>query len=293
MAAPLIPPGIGPGPGLRRGSVGTLVADTPNDEHIEITFGGPRITRSFLVKDLTGDPDHRLNNAFYVAGVPQMGDVHKAREGAFVSRVSAAHLPDSPTKARIQVEWSFFALPEERPLLEVVSVTVPKTTHFDVHGNPILLEHTFLFPPPEGELGPPNRVKGKPQVVAVDYQASEEYVIFRRREAFDPWALSRLYKGTVNGRSVFGDRPRMWMCTQLDGFTDDGGASWNVTYAFQRNIDTWDVRVIYRDPATGEGVVDPIEGKGIKWVQLYPATDFEALNLTLGEPVGPRLGFQP
>lgn len=291
MAVPLVPPGVGPGPGLRRGSVGTLVADTPNDEHIELTFSGPRINRSFLVKDLIGDADHRLNNAFYVAGIPQMGDPHKAREGAFVSRLSASHLPDSPTKARVQVEWSFFAQPEERPLLEIVSVTVPKTTNFDVQGNPILLEHSIIIR--DEEAGTSTEKKLPPQVVAVDYQASEDYVIFRRREAFDPWALSRLYKGTVNARPVFGDRERMWMCTQLDGFTDDGGASWNVTYAFQKNIDTWDIRAIYRDPATGEGVVDPIEGKGIKWVELYPATDFEALDLTLGEFVGPRPGFQP
>lgn len=294
MPAPLVPPGdIGPGGRPRPGTVGTLVADLPNDERIELTRAGPRITRTFLVKDLRGDVDHRLHNALFVSGVPQMGEIHKAVEGAFVGRVGAEHLPGSPTQARVHVEWGFFADEEDDPffnepddnavpVLEIASTMVRKTTNFDVHGAPILLEYTRDVPLP-GEEGP-SGPELPPQVAAVEYQVSEDYVLFRRRERNDPWARSRLYKGTVNATPVFGWGPRYWMCVQLDGFTDDRGASWNVTYAFQRNVDTWDARSIYRDPATGEGVPDPIEGVGIKTVELYPATNFFDLNLTLATP---------
>lgn len=289
MPAPLIPPGdIGPRPGPRPGTVGTLVADLPNDEHIEITRSGPRITRTFLVKDLRGDPDHRLNNARFVSGIPQMGDFHKAVEGAFVGRVGLDHLPSSPTQARVRVEWGFFADEEDDPFfnapddnavpqLEVSSVLVPKTTNFDVHGVSILLEHSIIIEDPE--TGTSTEKKLPPQVAAVEYLAPEDFVIYRRREVHDPRPRSRLFKGHVNDRTVFTDGPRMWLCTQLDGVTDDRGASWNVTYAFQRNIDTWQARVIYRDPATGEGVKDPIEGVGIKTVELYPEANFFELNI--------------
>lgn len=289
MVAPLIPPGdIGPGGRPRPGSTGTLVADLPNDERIELTRTGPRITRTFLVKDLRGDVDHRLYNALFVSGVPQMGEIHKAIAGAFVGRVSAEHLPASPTQARVHVEWGFFADEEDDPffngpddnavpLLEVSSVLVPKTTNFDVDGVPILLEYTRDVPAP-GEEGP-SGPELPPQVTAVEYLAPEELVIFRRREVNDPRSRSRLFKGHVNSVGVFGDGARTWLCTQLDGFTDDRGASWNVTYAFQHNINAWRARVIYRDPATGEGVPDPIEGVGVKWVELYPEANFRLLNI--------------
>ena len=115
MAAPLVPPrdpppgDIGPGTRPRPGSIGTLVADQPSGERIELTRPGPRIPRSYLVKDLVGSPDHRLYNAAFVSGIPQMGDFHAAIAGAFVGLVSLSHLPDSPTQARVEVEWGFFA----------------------------------------------------------------------------------------------------------------------------------------------------------------------------------------
>ena len=294
MPAPLVPPrdpppgDIGPGGRPRPGSIGTLVADQPSGERIELTRTGPRITRSYLVKDLVGSPDHRLHNAFFVSGIPQMGSFHPAIAGAFVGRVSASHLPDSPTQARVEVEWGFFAgeqddqffnTPDDNavPQLEVSATTVTKIKRKDVNGTPIILNHTFLDIDEDAGTSTPR--DGPPQVAAVQFQEPQHIVISRRRETQNPRARALRHLGTINSTSVFGDGPRYWLCTQLDGFTDDRGATWNVTYAFQRNIDTWDAEVIYKNPATGEGVPDPVPDVGTKTVQMYPATDFFLLRI--------------
>ena len=293
MAAPLVPPrdpppgDIGPGTRPRPGSIGTLVADQPSGERIELTRTGPRITRSYMVKGLTGSPDHRLYNAAFVSGIPQMGDFHAAIAGAFVGRVSLSHLPDSPTQARVEVEWGFFPgeqddqffnEPDDNavPQLEVSATTVTKIKRKDVNGDPIILNYTRDWLPP-GVSGPEGEVL-PPQLAAVEFQEPQHIVIYRRRETQHPRVRALEHLGAINSTEVFGDSPRMWLCTQLDGFTDDRGASWNVTYAFQRNIDTWDVTVIYRDPATGEAVPNPQPVVGIKTVQMYRMTDFRELR---------------
>ncbi|MHC4867727.1 MAG: hypothetical protein ACYTEX_26955 [Planctomycetota bacterium] len=69
----------------------------------------------------------------------------------------------------------------------------------------------------------------------MEYYQPMHIVIFRRRENYSPgWPVpgargrSVEYVGKVNGPSdtnpngtFFGDAARMWLCTKMDGYSDD------------------------------------------------------------------------
>jgi hypothetical protein len=117
---------------------------------------------------------------------------------------------------------------------------------------------------------------------------------FTRRELSRPDARAQEYVGKVNSRKLFEDGDeKLWMCTRLDGTTDDNGESYNVTYEFQKaanSADGWRGFAYYTDPATGQlpeflGAPGqgPEAGAGITTVELYDSIDFHQLNLRIGE----------
>jgi hypothetical protein len=103
--------------------------------------------------------------------------------------------------------------------------------------------------------------------------------MFSRREGFSPAFKSRNFVGRTNSGTWGGDPPGSWLCTRIEGVSDDGGQTFNVTYEFQYNIDTWLATVVFIDPDTGRPPENLIEGEGLKQVQVYPRVDFNLLNL--------------
>ena len=102
-----------------------------------------------------------------------------------------------------------------------------------------------------------------------------------RKESSTPANTARAFVGKVNQFACFGGAARTWLCTRIEGTTNDRGASYEVTYEFQYNEQTWDAVVVFRDPNTQRPVDSPEEGEGIKTVQVYSVANFAALGLSL------------
>jgi hypothetical protein len=145
----------------------------------------------------------------------------------------------------------------------------------------------------------------------IAFEDEMDMVIFRRRENFSPGVdvpnggrgSSRMYRGHTNATLFLDDVAGTWFCTKMDGYSDDGGVTYNVTYEFQRRegttfnydqlvygadsptivpqtvaIEGWDTLAVYTDPKTGEPikVTDPVH---FEVVQNYESAEFHDLRL--------------
>ena len=291
----------------QRNIAGTLTLHLLSQEQsVESTPNGPVIVIGGMVDGLEGVPEHqRLLAALAATDVPQRGQYHPIITDLPVDNVRATLVPDSPDKANVRIRYAyptgsdgFINFPDETapPQIEIVSAVVPMTTEFCYVGqgnntkqNQIVLVHSTQL----DVEGPPDL---NYQVGEVEIQVPVEIVRYRRRERKSPHGKARLYVGTVNSRPVFADAEHMWLCTKLGGPSDDGGQSYNVTYEFQRNVDSWDKVVVFRDPDTGYPMqipssgdnvanpntpFDPSDPKMAAKCRVYREMDWNKLRLTL------------
>lgn len=267
--------------------------DITDGPSVEVSKDGPRAVRIARVFGLQGTGAARLWFAISANPVPQYGDEHPVIAGLPVGRVSAVLEEGSTDIATVTIEYFYptggnlhFANVHDvrtasLPQLEITSTVQPSTTEFNYVGGvreQIYLD--YVRRDPEGETSTPLPT----QTGKVDYQLPMTVFRYMRREPADAFIgeKAREFVGTINSNApMFGDGVHYWMCTRLDGVSDDAGQSYNATYEFQRHPDTWDATVIYVDPVTGRAVPDPEPLVGIKTVQIYREADFERLNLTI------------
>ena len=123
---------------------------------------------------------------------------------------------------------------------------------------------------------------GQPdQLAEVDIQLPQTVIQFERRESVSPLANSLAYVGRVNSVGIGSLDVGTLLCLGIDGTSADNGLTWQVTYRFQYNPDTWTATVVYIDPETDR----PAEGvnygtsAGVVYADVYPTADFTALDL--------------
>lgn len=267
------------------------------DEEASYTVdaNGPHVVQTAYVWGLRGSPSARAFYATMAPGMPRRGQVHDVIPFLPVSRVHAVLITGTTDQAKVTINYDFpsggsqyfINTPGDTtatlPQLEILTTVQPARTQFEIDpatGNKKQIVVSYIL---EDEATGTSTVVE--QGGSVEYMVPMETVRYMRREARDPQHKAREYVGTINVYSVFGDSPHMWMCTRLDGVSDDGGATFNVTYEFQRNIDSWDPVVVPTDPETGQPRVlsddDVASGEAIKQVRIYDLADFWTLNLTL------------
>ncbi len=270
-----------------------LTIDLIDGADLQVTDRGVRVTRVMHVSGLRNQDDMTLYMALFAKGMPQYGMPHPSIPGIFVSNIQSRPDGSCNTKARVTVtygapetdSYNFFDnYPDEdqTPSIEVTSTIQAKRTNRHMgreEKEPITVTRNWLVPAGEG----PPQAMSEEQGAEVEYMEPQLMVRYRRRENQSPGNNARHFVGKVNSTSVFGDPPRFWMCTRIDGISDDGGQTYNVTYEFQRNRDTWDAVVVAIDPATGKPQVSPVPNPGgdVVLVTLYEEIDFTALHLTV------------
>lgn len=270
------------------------------DEEASFTIdqNGPHAVQTAYVKGLRGSPAARLYYAAMAPGMPRYGNFHPVISDLPVSRVHVNLIQGTTDQATVTINYGFptggdqyfVNDPDDEtlPQLEVSSTVQPVTTQFEIDpvtGVPKQIIVAYLLPPPAGEPGPTGPIK---QAGSVEYMLPMETVRYTRRERDNPQDKAGDYVGRINSRGVFGDEAHMWLCSRLGGPSDDRGASFNVTYEFQKNPDSWDPFVTPTDPVTGQLRVltadDLALVDGARHVQIYRTADFWELNLTLPEP---------
>lgn len=239
--------------------------------YVDVSSSGSRAVFVWHVTGLSGPEDLRLATAIQVVGIPRYGDWHPVLNVP-VSNVRADPVKGSTTQAYVTVEYGlvveggggwFDNEPSETAAaqMEVVSTVQGATT--EIHqagpkaGQQILVSHIVE----DEEAGTSTVIE---QGGEVAYEMPMHMVIFRRRENFSPGIAvpggrfgSVEYVSHTNRLQWLGDAPGIWLCTKMNGYSDDNGVTWNVTYEFQRRLPNWDATAWYRDPATGAPIALP------------------------------------
>ncbi len=271
-------------------------------ERFWVDKDGPHAIQVAAVKGLTGTLASRLRLATLAPGIPRYGQFHPVVAFLPVTLVEAAYASEGTSDIAIVTITYGFATggtqyftnepgdtTETLPQLEVLSTVQPATTQFEIDPATGLKKRITVSYIVEDIV--PGVSTPVTQGGSVEYPLSMETVRYMRREPHNPQAKSRQFKRHINSTGVFGDAPHYWMCTRLDGVSDDGGATFNVTYEFQRNPDTWDPYIAPTDPKTGNPraptAADLTLPDSARTIRILPEADFWDLNLTL-PPRSPR-----
>jgi hypothetical protein len=272
---------------------------------LESTPTGYSARATYLVRNLVGDGLGLYASALFAKGLPSPGDEFAWITGLKASGARVVSIDGFSSTAKVEISWGFPAVnigPWENPAddnavpqLETFTslVTVATNLHQagDFAGDPIRVN----WPTRLRNQDPNDGLTTAPETGAsVQYMRPVSGLRFTRRELSRPDARAQEYVGKVNSRKLFEDGDeKLWMCTRLDGTTDDNGESYNVTYEFQKaanSADGWRGFAYYTDPATGQlpeflGAPGqgPEAGAGITTVELYDSIDFHQLNLRIGE----------
>lgn len=270
----------------------------------ETTPRGLRAVRTVLVENVSGTGERVLANAINAPGIPRRGRSFDGIPELLVTGHLARLAPKCTDKVYVTIRYGFpditgigiFDNPpdaEARPVLETDSTVVMKRTNKDIHDDVIELRNyravEYL------EDGTPLGLKPEPEPIQggmVDVPVTVAVLRYHRREPpIDNrgrliGAKSKAFTGKANETSLSGEDPRgSWLCSRLGAATDDGGASYNVTYEFQYNVDGWlDATIVYIDPKTGrpgDGVGFSPLPNGIAAFQVTHTEEFHDLDLYL------------
>lgn len=261
---------------------------------------GPHAVQVAQVNGLVGNPAVRLYSATLAPGIPRYGQYHSVIPYLPVTNVEAVYANEGTSDiAIVTITYGFVTsgtqyflnepgdTVETLPQVEILTTVQPVRTQFEIDPvtgvkKQILVDYILV----DDETGLETPMT---QAGSVEYMLPMETVRYMRREWRDPQAKARDYVGRINSAGVFGDDPHMWLCSHLGGPSDDGGATFNVTYEFQKNLDSWNPFITPIDPVTGQPRVvtaqDLALPGGPRKVRILPTADFWRLNLTLpGRP---------
>lgn len=271
-----------------------VVVDIDEGSTYTVDENGPHALRTARVRGLKGSPAVRAYYATRAPRIPQHGQGHPVFPSLPVKRVHAELIKGTTDQATVTIEYGysvggpayFTNVPgdgvDTLPQLEVLSTVQPATTQFELLPDGTEKQIVVSYLKEDEETGTTTAVT---QAGSVEYMLPMETVRYMRREAQNPQAKNRMYVGRINSISVFQDAPHMWLCSRLDGVSDDGGVTFNVTYEFQRNPDSWNPFVTPTDPETGQPRVltpeDLALPDGARTVRILPEANFWDLNLVL------------
>lgn len=289
---PRIPPDIGRNGGeitditpQRVVRADDIVLDSISDAFIEQSTNGVSVRRVAIVSGISGSSATVLGNALLAPGIPRFGDSHPIYNTTVQSVRAEPASNQSPDTVKVIIDYGFpqpsgddFGIIVDEvapPTIEVISTVQSVTTNKDVDNKLITVSKTTT----DAQGNPTTDTQGG----TVSFQAPMTTVRFRRKEPFSPGNKSVLYTGKINSGPIDGFAPHTWLCTNLSGISNDGGNTYNVTYEFQHNIDTWDAVIVWTDPKTGlpDPAVDANGNitSGVAVVQIYREIDFSPLQL--------------
>ncbi len=284
----------------------------PLVESLEFSHGldGFSAKAKYVVEDIQGPAEFILPIALSATGIPGIGETYPGMNTLPVMLVTAVLADSSTTAAVVTVEWGVPSGgggeipdpddPDQPAQIEISSTVQGGTTKYDSGGKALLVTQNFekLLDEEDGgsETVPFDEWK------EVDMQRPMHVVRFSKLRNQSPGDIAPKYLGFTNEVSIFGDPPGMWLCTRLDGSSNDGGLTYQTNYEFQRAPELrpenpsgvrlalpgggdqlgWDVVIALEGQFQVDGVLDPgislSDGEGIKVARIYPQADFRRLN---------------
>jgi hypothetical protein len=239
-----------------------LKIDRTSGALIRHTPSGMEAERQGYITGIT-----HLKQALEHPDLPRIGHPHPSLPELVVRSVTAK--PDGPNAAVITIAYHNPAGNGDQPKIAIGTALRQQLTETDLAGNRI----TVAYSATGDDL---DMVTQGVRVAALRPQTE---LSFTRLQATHPAKSARIYAGTINRTAIFEGEPGTWLCTSIDGKSEDGGTNFLVTYQFQYNADGWQPAVSYTDPKTNRPPADLVAGVGIKQVSIYRQEEFKNLGL--------------
>ena len=258
--------------------------------------GGITATRAFIVTDLQGDAATKMSLALTADQIPAIYDYHPS----FGSLRCNNKRVEPITANQFRVLCDYVKLdnsesPEDEPGEEPAQISVGSTVQSKQTTNKIDINTGQITPITIGPLNYSNEDGStftKPsQTGLVNIQVPQTTIRFQKRENEDPLNKSLKYVGKTNSTQFLGIPQGDVLCSRLEGSTNDGGTTYDVTYEFQVDLDGWKADIVYIDQDTGLPAsqnTDPADGDPILTspaddaavsVDIYQQENFNDLEL--------------
>jgi len=202
--------------------------------------------------------------------------------GIYALEFSAEHAEEQPTQYWVTVVYRRpdpFNTDDNPPdptpsggTIQVGSRLQPATFTQDVNGTQITTQHTYAEPAP-------GRNGLEIQAAEVEGFTPTTVLTVSRPENGDPLSKSQTYVGTLNSSTFFSQPAKSWLCTAIEGISEDNGATYSVTYEFEYNREGWEAAVAFIDDKTNRPVSPLVAGVSLETYQLYDTANFGVLNL--------------
>jgi hypothetical protein len=218
---------------------------------------------------------------------PQIGDPHPAIPTAYLIKIELLSVSSEQVKARFVYDENFNV-----PQVTTTDSLIQEEVNLDKAGNIMFTAYTY---PDDYKLNA--AVKGQlvKQGGFVGKLVPQTALRFNVRQFLNPEQTAADFIGKRNEKDWRGvDDAGRWLCTNVSGFSPDGGIIWDNVFSFQKRARKWEGSVVFIDPNTSRPPDDIIisaeaqeppqlppadedPDKGHKIYQIYEEIDFTEL----------------
>ena len=214
----------------------TVRFDLETGHQLREVLGGVEIIRVLMVEGLTAAPQGQLLEALRDPAVPNLGNVYPGETFYFVTEREA--FPAGRNKARVVLTYSNrqgttwnqpIPIGDGQDIKQFTASTVRRKEIFDNSATKMTIPATVL-------------TEGFPDYVSeADVERPAGALQFERSESAPPTQRVRDMVGTVNATSLGGGSwgAKTLLFARCDGYSDDGGRVWRVTYEFRYDPQGW------------------------------------------------------
>lgn len=220
-----------------------------------LTENGWEITRTAIVKGLTGTKSAKIISAVnsaevIAAGMPEIYDSHPDKSSAKLREIRPSIIDTDTVKCSLVYRSSGVITnpPLDQTIISVGSSVQQVEVNKDTAGD-LSVSHTYTadeilkFGPFNPALPMP-----VPQGGTISVFRPQTTYEYSRRQSASPGNYALDYVGKVNSSSWKGGAAKTWLCTGITGRSSDNGETYDVTFSFQYNPDTWNPEYVFLMP---------------------------------------------
>jgi len=237
----------------------TLKIDLADGVGAKFARHGWEHDRIAIVSGITGAANAKLVNALGCPGLPLIGAPHPSLPYCYLEDITVSAITADAVKLRLHYANPSKRANAEAPTIEYHSSMSRQNVNVDKDGDLIVATYG-----------------GEEQGGTVSVPATEKDITYSRVETGDPRDKWQEYDGAVNSVEFLGKAARTWFLV-INARSSNNGVTWEMTYQFFYNEDTWDGVIVYVDPATGRPPSDAVEEAN----RCVPEKDFNLLLLHL------------
>ena len=208
--------------------------------------------------------------------MPLIGDAHPDVPACLLRKKTGESISADAVKVTLHYSVKASDDDEGQPDFDTIqtgSSVISTQTNKDFAGNNITVEYKSPADAEENQFWTGFKGKTHEQGGFLTILKPQTTLIRNQKEAVDPLNKSRTYVGKMNDATFQGDAIGTWLCTRLNGVSNDGGANWTVTYEFQWRVETWKGVLVYILP-TGKPPSDLINNVGVQSFIIYDDANF-------------------